>query len=115
MGRVRVTVCTHSSTGMPLAIMVAMILEVRVERIFALTPLPSPSASTRVSAVLEPHGLHPVAAEFLSLFDEAHIAHFRCEAVHRVHLPARFNDILQPGQGNLGLCCGLAQQRGDLL
>ena len=48
MGRVRVTVRTHSSTGMPLAIMVAMILEVSVERIFALTPLPRPSASTRV-------------------------------------------------------------------
>ncbi len=37
---------THSSRGMPSAIMVEMILEVRVERMLAFTPLPRPSAST---------------------------------------------------------------------
>ena len=37
--------------GMLAAIMVQMILLVRVERMFAFTPLPSPSASTSVLAV----------------------------------------------------------------
>ena len=41
-------VSTQSSMDMPLAIIVPMILEVRVERMLALTPLPRPSASTKV-------------------------------------------------------------------
>ena len=41
-------VSTQSSMAMSLETIVQRILEVRVERMFALTPLPSPSASTSV-------------------------------------------------------------------
>ena len=41
-------VFTQSSTDMPPALIVARICEVRVARMFALTPLPSPSASTQM-------------------------------------------------------------------
>ena len=46
IGRVAAMVATHSSSGRPSAIIVDIIFEVRVERMLALTPLPSPSAST---------------------------------------------------------------------
>ena len=46
MGSVAAMALTHSSSGSPSAIMVEMMREVRMERILALTPLPSPSAST---------------------------------------------------------------------
>ena len=42
-------VSTLSSTVMSPASMVARILEVRVERMLALTPLPRPSASTMMT------------------------------------------------------------------
>ena len=46
MGSVDAMVSTQSSTCSPSAIMVEMIFAVSVERMFALTPLPMPSAST---------------------------------------------------------------------
>ena len=45
---------THSSSGMPPEIMVQRILLVRVERMFAFTPLPRPSASTSVRSSSPP-------------------------------------------------------------
>ena len=45
-GSVAAMVATHSSTGSPSAIIVEMMRDVRVDRILAFTPLPSPSAST---------------------------------------------------------------------
>ena len=45
-GSVAAMVDTHSSSGRPSASMVEIILEVRVERIDAFTPLPRPSEST---------------------------------------------------------------------
>ena len=41
-------VLTHSSMDIPPALIVARIREVSVARIFAFTPLPSPSASTQM-------------------------------------------------------------------
>ena len=46
IGRVAAMVETHSSRQMPSAIIVEMIFDVSVERMLALTPLPSPSART---------------------------------------------------------------------
>ncbi len=46
MGRVLAMVCTQSSSDSPCAIMVEIILLVSVDRMLALTPLPSPSANT---------------------------------------------------------------------
>ena len=45
-GSVAAIVDTHSSRGSPAAIIVEIILDVSVERMLALTPLPSPSART---------------------------------------------------------------------
>ena len=65
-GSVCTTVSTHSSMPTSLDIMVQRILEVRVARMFALTPLPSPSASTTVvclpsenCSTLSPHSSSP--------------------------------------------------------
>ena len=41
-------VLTHSSIGISFAIIVEIILLVRIAKIFALTPLPKPSAKTIV-------------------------------------------------------------------
>jgi len=43
-------VATQSSMLIPPATIVEMIFDVRVERMFAFTPLPSPSASTMTSS-----------------------------------------------------------------
>jgi len=45
-GSVAAIVATHSSIEIPSAIIVEIIFDVRVERILAFTPLPSPSAKT---------------------------------------------------------------------
>ena len=65
-GRVLAMVSTASSSVAPEDSMVAMILLVRVDKMFALTPLPSPSASTarakssvRVNSTLSPHSSSP--------------------------------------------------------
>ena len=49
-GRVWIMVSTVSSRVAPAFIMVAMILEVRVARMLALTPLPRPSDSTTITS-----------------------------------------------------------------
>ena len=53
-GKVAATVSTQSSSESPSAIMVEIILEVSVESMLALTPLPSPSARTMTVSPLCP-------------------------------------------------------------
>ena len=63
--------------------MVAMILEVSVREDIRLDAAAQAICQYQGGAVLEPHGFHPVAAEFLPVLMRLDIAHFRCEAVHR--------------------------------
>ena len=61
--------------------MVTSILEVSVERMFALTPLPSPSASTQKRHIPVLTDLYPVAAEFLARLIEGDIARLRAQII----------------------------------
>ena len=48
MGRVSIMVLTHSSMDICAAIMVEMMVDVKVDKMLAFTPLPSPSAKTKI-------------------------------------------------------------------
>ena len=88
MGSVAAMVETHSSSDMPSAIIVDIIFEVSVERILALTPLPSPSASTMTdesSSLL--HNVHVVAAKLFSVMVYAFVAYVCAQIIHRQSSP----------------------------
>ena len=93
--------------------MVAMILEVRVARMLALTPLPRSVGQHHDHVLVRPDDLHLVPAELLALFVEALGGHVIIQPPAHVSVPSlriRFLRVFRVvfGLGN----GGLAEQAG---